>query len=138
MSQPQSKIGLWKNLAGNAAELLSIRLEMARLDVTAMIKDVLKIGLYALIAVFIFMAAFTALMFGLDAILPVGAKVWVFLGLAIIMLGMVSCLLIKIKRLIDAQENVLADSIQGMREDLAFIRNEREFKDLKFKEWRDE
>ncbi len=133
-----SKVGLIKSMVANVLELFSIRLELARLDTVSMLQDMVKIGLYALIAVFLFIAAFVSLLFGLDALLSPVAKLWVFFGFAVLLLVLVVYLLLRIRSLINAQGNFLADSVQGFREDLSFVRGERQFEDLNFSEWLDD
>lgn len=138
MDKKDNKIGLMREMLGYSFELLSIRAEMARLDVTDLLRSLIKIVLFALFAAFLFIAAFVSLLFGLDAVLPPNTKIWVFSAISVCLLLVVGIFFKKIISLINAQQNFLADSVQGIREDLSYIKGQRQFEDLNFKEWLDD
>ncbi len=134
----RSRYALWKDSINTGLDLLGLRLQMARLEFVAYKQNLYRAVLWVIFSVVLFFLGFICLLFGLNQVLSPEAKVWVFFGLALASFGAVGLMLHSVWRYIHDEKNFMRDTVQGLNEDLAYLRGQRQFRDLNLKEWLDE
>ena len=73
-------------LINQGADLLLLRLQILGIDLSGQASGLIKITAALLAGSVLLLAALVSLFFGLDAVLPVHAKIWVFFGLPVLLL----------------------------------------------------
>ena len=73
-------------LINQGADLLLLRLQILGIDLSGQATGFIKITAALLAGSVLLLAALVSLFFGLDAVLPVNIKIWVFFGLPVLLL----------------------------------------------------
>lgn len=134
----KSQFSLLKDLSAYAAELLLVRLKMARVDLLG-IKDALVQTLIAAIAiVVVFFLGFICLLFGLNAVLGPVAKIWVFFGLAVLALVVIASLVAMILNALQGQQDSFKSTLDGLQDDIAYLRGQKRYTDIEIEELEDD
>ena len=134
----KSQISLLKEMLGNVAELLLVRLQMARVDILDLKNTLIKVLLSAIAALVLFLLGFICFLFGLNAVLSPLAKIWVFFGLAVVSLLVIAVLIMRVLSGLKDQQACLQSTLKGLQEDVAYIRGDKRYSDIEIKELDDD
>ncbi len=134
----KSQISLLKEMFGNVAELLLVRLQMARVDILDLKNTLIKVLLSAIAALVLFLLGFICFLFGLNAVLSPLAKIWVFFGLAVVSLLVIAVLIMRVLSGLKDQQACLQSTLKGLQEDVAYIRGDKRYSDIEIKELDDD
>ena len=134
----KSQISLLKEMFGNVVELLLVRLQMARVDILDLKNTLIKVLLSAIAALVLFLLGFICFLFGLNAVLSPLAKIWVFFGLAVASLLVITVLIIRVLSGLKDQQACLQGTLNGLQEDVAYIRGDKRYSDIEIKELDDD
>ena len=134
----KSQISLLKEMFGNVAELLLVRLQMARVDILDLKNTLIKVLLSAIAALVLFLLGFICFLFGLNAVLSPLAKIWVFFGLAVVSLLVIAVLIMRVLSSLKDQQACLQSTLKGLQEDVAYIRGDKRYSDIEIKELDDD
>ena len=134
----KSQISLLKEMFGNIAELLLVRLQMARVDILDLKNTLIKVLLSAIAALVLFLLGFICFLFGLNAVLSPLAKIWVFFGLAVVSLLVIAVLIMRVLSGLKDQQACLQSTLKGLQEDVAYIRGDKRYSDIEIKELDDD
>ena len=134
----KSQISLLKEMLGNVAELLLVRLQMERVDILDLKNTLIKVLLSAIAALVLFLLGFICFLFGLNAVLSPLAKIWVFFGLAVVSLLVIAVLIMRVLSGLKDQQACLQSTLKGLQEDVAYIRGDKRYSDIEIKELDDD
>ena len=134
----KSQISLLKEMLGNVVELLLVRLQMARVDILDLKNTLIKVLLSAIAALVLFLLGFICFLFGLNAVLSPLAKIWVFFGLAVVSLLVITVLIMRVLSGLKDQQACLQSTLKGLQEDVAYIRGDKRYSDIEIKELDDD
>lgn len=113
-----------KTIISQGSDLLLLRMRMLVLDVEEQIAGLVGILTGIAVAAVLLLVALLALLFGLNAVLPQQAKIWVFFGIALIGLAASAALLLRIPAVLKQGRNRLGHTLQDMQNDLARLRGQ--------------
>ena len=109
-------------LINQGTDLLLLRLQILGIDLSGQATSLIKITAALLAGSVLLLAALVSLFFGLDAVLPVNIKIWVFFGLPVLLLLIAWFLL---ARALSGWRQVgvqVASTLADMRRDLDTLR----------------
>ena len=110
-----------KKRVAQGADLLLLRLRLLNLDVGNQIAGVIRIFAALAVIAVAGLTALIALLFGLNTVLPEQAKIWVFFGIAGLLLLTVGFLLLWIPKAWREANRPLADTLKAMQGDLDYL-----------------
>jgi uncharacterized membrane protein YqjE len=119
------QINSLKELLHTITELLFVRFKMARIEFVAQKERMVRLGILALAAVFLFFMSYISLLFGLNLVLSHSAKLWVFFGLSAVLL-LLMCWA--------GQRRFLARTLHELQEDVAYIQGKKTMSDWSLKD----
>lgn len=128
------QINSLKELLHTVTELLFVRFRMARIEFVAQKERMVQLGLLAASAVFLFFMSYISLLFGLNLVLSHAAKLWVFFGLSAVLLLLMGWALWAIRRNLASQRRFLAQTLDELQDDIAFMQGKKGMSDLSLKE----
>ena len=128
------QINSLKELVHTVTELLFVRFKMARIEFVAQKERMVRLGMLALMAVFLFFMSYISLLFGLNLVLSDSAKLWVFFGLSALLLLLVCWVCWSIARNLASQRRFLADTLHELQEDVAYIQGKKTMSDWSLKD----
>lgn len=123
-----------KELVHTVTELLFVRFKMARIEFVAQKERMVRLGMLALMAVFLFFMSYISLLFGLNLVLSDSAKLWVFFGLSALLLLLMCWACWSIARNLASQRRFLADTLHELQEDVAYIQGKKTMSDWSLKD----
>jgi len=113
------QINSLKELLHTITELLFVRFKMARLEFVAQKERMVRLGILALTAVFLFFMSYISLLFGLNLVLSHSARLWVFFGLSAVLLLLMCGAFWSIARNLASERRFLAERLKDLQEDIA-------------------
>ncbi|MDX1265978.1 MAG: phage holin family protein [Oceanisphaera sp.] len=128
------QINSLKELVHNVTELLFVRFKMARIEFVAQKERMVRLGMLALMAVFLFFMSYISLLFGLNLVLSDSARLWVFFGLSAGLLLLMCWVCWSIVRNLASQRRFLADTLHELQEDVAYIQGKKTMSDWSLKD----
>lgn len=128
------QINSLKELVHTVTELLFVRFKMARIEFVAQKERMVRLGMLALMAVFLFFMSYISLLFGLNLVLSDSAKLWVFFGLSALLLLLMCWVCWSIARNLASQRRFLADTLHELQEDVAYIQGKKTMSDWSLKD----
>lgn len=128
------QINSLKELLHTITELLFVRFNMARIEFVAQKERMVQLGMLAASAVFLFFMSYISLLFGLNLVLSVSARIWVFFGLAAGLLLLMCWAGWAIHKNLASQRRFLAQTLHELQEDVAYIQGKKTMSDLTSKE----
>ncbi|MBR9859110.1 MAG: phage holin family protein, partial [Gammaproteobacteria bacterium] len=108
--------------------------KMARIEFVAQKERMVRLGMLALMAVFLFFMSYISLLFGLNLVLSDSAKLWVFFGLSALLLLLMCWVCWSIARNLASQRRFLADTLHELQEDVAYIQGKKTMSDWSLKD----
>lgn len=128
------QINSLKELVHTVTELLFVRFKMARIEFVAQKERMVRLGMLALMAVFLFFMSYISLLFGLNLVLSESARLWVFFGLSAGLLLLMCWAFWAIVRNLASQRRFLADTLHELQEDVAYIQGKKTMSDWSLKD----
>ncbi|WP_116473533.1 phage holin family protein [Zobellella maritima] len=128
------QINSLKELLHTVTELLFVRFKMARIEFVAQKERMVQLGMLAALAVMLFFMSYISLLFGLSLVLSDPIRIWVFFGLAAGLLLLMCWAGWAIHRNLASQRRFLAQTLNELQEDIAFIQGKKGMSDLSLKE----
>lgn len=113
-----------KAIISQGSDLLMLRTRMLVLDLQEQLSGLVGILAGIAIAAISALVALLALMFGLNAVLPPQAKIWVFFGIALLGIVIAAVLLLRIPGTLKRNSNRLGQTLQDMQDDLFRLRGQ--------------
>ncbi len=128
------QINSLKELLHTITELLFVRFKLARIEFVAQKERMVRLGILALAAVFLFFMSYISLLFGLNLVLSHSAKLWVFFGLSAVLLLLMCWAFWSIARNLASQRRFLAETLHELQEDVAYIQGKKTMSDWSLKD----
>ena len=128
------QINSLKELLHTITELLFVRFKMARIEFVAQKERMVRLGMLALVAVFLFFMSYISLLFGLNLLLSHSAKLWVFFGLSAVLLLLMCGAVWSIARNLAGQRRFLTETLHELQEDVAYIQGKKNMSDWSLKD----
>ncbi|OIN06548.1 phage holin family protein [Oceanisphaera psychrotolerans] len=128
------QINSLKELLHTITELLFVRFKMARIEFVAQKERMVRLGILALAAVFLFFMSYISLLFGLNLVLSHSARLWVFFGLSAVLLLLMCWAFWSIARNLAGQRRFLARTLHELQEDVAYIQGKKTMSDWSLKD----
>lgn len=113
-----------KTIIAQGSELLMLRTRMLILDLEEQLSGLVGILAGIALAAVSLLVALLALLFGLNAVLPHEAKIWVFFGIALLGMAAAAFLLLRIPHTLKNSRDRLGQTLQDMQDDLARLRGQ--------------
>lgn len=113
-----------KTLLNQGIDLFLLRMQILNLDLAEQAGNVFRMALWLVLSGVLLLVGLTALLFGLNRVLPDNAAVWVFFGIFAVSLLAIGILFGKVLKGWRSQNNRIAATLQDIRADIACLRGE--------------
>lgn len=114
-----------KTLFGEGLNLLMLRLRILCLDIGSQASGLIKIAVIIAVSAILCLVGLVAALFGLYAVLPQEAKIWVFFGIAAGSFLIALCLLLLIAGIWRKGGVRIMQTLEDMQEDLAYLADKK-------------
>lgn len=113
-----------KAIISQGSDLLMLRTRILILDLQEQLTGLVGILTGIALAAVAVLVALLSLLFGLNAVLPQQAKIWVFFGIALLGIAIAAVLLMRIPGTLTHSRHRLGQTLQDMQDDLSRLRGQ--------------